>query len=91
MTTVSKMCVYPGKSPSQQFTAVIHMVTPLQSQITPVVKLIIAVAKSKFCAQVRRIQAGAHLTVLCWWNHIVSFVLILLHLHFHPFQNSLYV
>ncbi|KAI3364099.1 hypothetical protein L3Q82_010927, partial [Scortum barcoo] len=41
-----------GKSPSQQFTAVIHTVTPLQSQISPVVKLIIAVAKSKFCAQI---------------------------------------
>ncbi|GLD73434.1 exostosin-1a [Lates japonicus] len=40
------------KSPSQQFTAVIHTVTPLQSQISPVVKLIIAVAKSKFCAQI---------------------------------------
>uniref|UniRef100_A0A3Q2DHH2 Exostosin-1-like n=1 Tax=Cyprinodon variegatus TaxID=28743 RepID=A0A3Q2DHH2_CYPVA len=41
-----------GKNPSQQFTAVIHVVTPLQSQISPVVKLIIAVAKSKFCAQI---------------------------------------
>uniref|UniRef100_A0A3Q4GWB7 Exostosin-1-like n=1 Tax=Neolamprologus brichardi TaxID=32507 RepID=A0A3Q4GWB7_NEOBR len=41
-----------GKSPSQQFTTVIHLVTPLQSQISPVVKLIIAVAKSKFCAQI---------------------------------------
>ncbi|KAM9839935.1 exostosin-1 [Aulostomus maculatus] len=41
-----------GKSPLQQFTAVIHMVTPLQSQVSPVVKLIIAVAKSKFCAQI---------------------------------------
>ncbi|XP_024912714.1 exostosin-1a-like isoform X1 [Cynoglossus semilaevis] len=41
-----------GKSPSQQFTAVIHTVTPLQAQISPVVKLIIAVAKSKFCAQI---------------------------------------
>uniref|UniRef100_A0A3Q3INQ2 Glycosyl transferase 64 domain-containing protein n=1 Tax=Monopterus albus TaxID=43700 RepID=A0A3Q3INQ2_MONAL len=41
-----------GKSPSQQFTAVIHSVTPLQSQISPVMKLIIAVAKSKFCAQI---------------------------------------
>uniref|UniRef100_A0A667YZB6 Exostosin glycosyltransferase 1 n=1 Tax=Myripristis murdjan TaxID=586833 RepID=A0A667YZB6_9TELE len=41
-----------GKLPSQQFTAVIHMVTPLQSQVCPVVKLIIAVARSKFCAQI---------------------------------------
>lgn len=45
------VCV-AGKSPSQQFTALIHVVSPLQSQISPVVKLIIAVAKSKFCAQV---------------------------------------
>ncbi|XP_068615505.1 exostosin-1-like [Brachionichthys hirsutus] len=41
-----------GKTPSLQFTAVIHAVTPLQSQMSPVVKLIIAVAKSKFCAQI---------------------------------------
>ncbi|XP_072218970.1 exostosin-1-like [Leuresthes tenuis] len=41
-----------GKTPAQQFTAVIHTVTPLQSQISPVVKLIIGVAKSKFCAQI---------------------------------------
>ncbi|XP_034017471.1 exostosin-1 [Thalassophryne amazonica] len=41
-----------GKVPSQQFTAVIHVVAPLQSQTSPVVKLIIAVAKSKFCAQI---------------------------------------
>uniref|UniRef100_A0A3Q3GJM5 Exostosin-1a-like n=1 Tax=Labrus bergylta TaxID=56723 RepID=A0A3Q3GJM5_9LABR len=45
-----------GKSPPQQFTAVIHTVTPLQSQISPVVKLIIAVAKSKFCAQVGKLK-----------------------------------
>ncbi|XP_061097603.1 exostosin-1 [Conger conger] len=41
-----------GKSPSQEFTAVIQAVTPLQYQLQPVVKLIIAVAKSKFCAQI---------------------------------------
>lgn len=54
MTTVSEMFLFvcPGKGPSQQFTALIHTVTPLQSQLSPVVKLIIAVAKSKFCAQV---------------------------------------
>lgn len=45
-------CLCAGKNPSQQFTAVIHMVSPLQPQISPVVKLIIAVAKSKFCAKV---------------------------------------
>ncbi|CAG5928405.1 unnamed protein product [Menidia menidia] len=32
--------------------AVIHAVSPLQAQVSPVVKLIIAVAKSKFCAQI---------------------------------------
>uniref|UniRef100_W5NFU6 Exostosin-1-like n=1 Tax=Lepisosteus oculatus TaxID=7918 RepID=W5NFU6_LEPOC len=41
-----------GKSPSQEFTAVIQAVTPLQSQSQPIVKLIIAVAKSKYCAQI---------------------------------------
>ncbi|XP_019715011.1 exostosin-1-like [Hippocampus comes] len=41
-----------GKSPPPQFTGVIHTVSPLQSHPSPVVKLIIAVAKSKFCAQI---------------------------------------
>ncbi|XP_061126452.1 exostosin-1 isoform X3 [Syngnathus typhle] len=41
-----------GKSPPPQFTGVIHTVSPLQSHPAPVVKLIIAVAKSKFCAQI---------------------------------------
>ncbi|XP_029589581.1 exostosin-1 isoform X2 [Salmo trutta] len=41
-----------GKIPSQEFTAVIQAVTPLQSQLQPIVKLVIAVAKSKFCAQI---------------------------------------
>ncbi|XP_031437711.1 exostosin-1 [Clupea harengus] len=41
-----------GKSPSLEFTAVVQVVTPLQSQLQPVLKLIIAVAKSKFCAQI---------------------------------------
>ncbi|XP_061785763.1 exostosin-1 isoform X1 [Nerophis lumbriciformis] len=41
-----------GKSPQPQFTAVIHTVSPLQSNMSPVVKLLIAVAKSKFCAQI---------------------------------------
>uniref|UniRef100_A0AAY4DIB2 Uncharacterized protein n=1 Tax=Denticeps clupeoides TaxID=299321 RepID=A0AAY4DIB2_9TELE len=40
-----------GESPSH-FTAVVQVLTPLQSQLQPVVKLIIAVAKSKFCAQI---------------------------------------
>ncbi|XP_076128101.1 exostosin-1 [Alosa pseudoharengus] len=41
-----------GKSPSLEFTAVLQVLTPLQSQLQPVLKLIIAVAKSKFCAQI---------------------------------------
>ncbi|XP_013999929.1 exostosin-1 [Salmo salar] len=41
-----------GKIPSQEFTAVIQAVTSLQSQLQPIVKLVIAVAKSKFCAQI---------------------------------------
>ncbi|XP_030637856.1 exostosin-1 [Chanos chanos] len=41
-----------GKSPSLEFTAVIQVMTPVQSQLQPIVKLIIAVAKSKFCAQI---------------------------------------
>uniref|UniRef100_A0AAV2K826 Glycosyl transferase 64 domain-containing protein n=1 Tax=Knipowitschia caucasica TaxID=637954 RepID=A0AAV2K826_KNICA len=41
-----------GKRPMQQFTAVVHMVSPLLVQVSPVLKLIIAVSKSKFCAQI---------------------------------------
>ncbi|KAM8846049.1 exostosin-1 isoform 1-T1 [Synchiropus picturatus] len=40
-----------GRRPQQQFTAVVHLLTPLQAQMSPLVKLILAVAKSKFCAQ----------------------------------------
>ncbi|KAM6965483.1 exostosin-1 [Aplochiton taeniatus] len=45
---------YPllGKSPSPQFTALVQVVSPPQSQVTPVLKLITALAKSKFCAQI---------------------------------------
>jgi len=50
------VCISAGKSPSQEFTAVIQAVTPLQSQQQPIFKLIHAVTKSKFCAQVRRWQ-----------------------------------
>uniref|UniRef100_W5KYT6 Exostosin glycosyltransferase 1 n=1 Tax=Astyanax mexicanus TaxID=7994 RepID=W5KYT6_ASTMX len=41
-----------GKAPQQEFTAIIHAVTPLQSPLQPILKLIIAVAKSKFCSQI---------------------------------------
>ncbi|XP_030409599.1 exostosin-1 [Gopherus evgoodei] len=39
------------KTPSK-FTAVIHAVTPLVSQSQPVLKLLVAVAKSQYCAQI---------------------------------------
>uniref|UniRef100_A0AAY5ELC7 Exostosin GT47 domain-containing protein n=1 Tax=Electrophorus electricus TaxID=8005 RepID=A0AAY5ELC7_ELEEL len=41
-----------GIAPQQGFTAVIQAVTSLQSPLQPILKLIIAVAKSKFCAQI---------------------------------------
>nr|XP_014351975.1 PREDICTED: exostosin-1-like [Latimeria chalumnae] len=41
-----------GKSPSQEFTAVVQATSPLVSQSQPIIKLIHAVAKSKYCAQV---------------------------------------
>ncbi|KAJ1193820.1 hypothetical protein NDU88_003116 [Pleurodeles waltl] len=39
------------KSPSK-FTAVIHAVTPLVSQSQPILKLLVAVAKSQYCSQI---------------------------------------
>ncbi|CAL8317609.1 unnamed protein product [Merluccius merluccius] len=39
-----------GKSPSAQFTAVVQVLA--QSQTSPLMKLIVAVAKSTFCAQI---------------------------------------
>ncbi|XP_062841331.1 exostosin-1a isoform X2 [Trichomycterus rosablanca] len=41
-----------GIKPQQRFTAVIHAVTPLVSQSQPILKLIVAVSKSQYCAQV---------------------------------------
>ncbi|XP_067888290.1 exostosin-1-like isoform X2 [Heterodontus francisci] len=41
-----------GIKPSSKFTAVIHAVTPLVSQSQPILKLLVAVAKSQYCAQV---------------------------------------
>ncbi|XP_077600008.1 exostosin-1 isoform X2 [Stigmatopora nigra] len=41
-----------GQKPPPQFSGVIHAQSPLPSQPSPVLKLIIAVAKSKFCAQI---------------------------------------
>ncbi|XP_036414044.1 exostosin-1a [Colossoma macropomum] len=41
-----------GVRPYARFTAVIHAVTPLVSQSQPILKLLVAVAKSPFCAQI---------------------------------------
>ncbi|XP_053103379.1 exostosin-1 [Hemicordylus capensis] len=41
-----------GVKPPSRFTAVIHAVTPLVSQSQPVLKLLVAVAKSQYCAQI---------------------------------------
>ncbi|KAM9807296.1 exostosin-1b-like isoform 2-T2 [Syngnathus typhle] len=41
-----------GMVTSPKFTAVIHIVSPLVSQSQPVMKLLTAVAKSQYCAQV---------------------------------------
>ncbi|XP_068180479.1 exostosin-1a-like [Antennarius striatus] len=41
-----------GTKPSSKFTAVILVVSPLVSQSQPVMKLLVAVAKSQYCAQV---------------------------------------
>uniref|UniRef100_A0A672SX57 Exostosin glycosyltransferase 1 n=1 Tax=Sinocyclocheilus grahami TaxID=75366 RepID=A0A672SX57_SINGR len=41
-----------GVKPQQKFTAVIHAVTPLVSQSQPIFKLLVAVAKSQYCAQI---------------------------------------
>uniref|UniRef100_A0A4W3I5K7 N-acetylglucosaminyl-proteoglycan 4-beta-glucuronosyltransferase n=1 Tax=Callorhinchus milii TaxID=7868 RepID=A0A4W3I5K7_CALMI len=41
-----------GIKPLSRFTAVIHAVTPLVSQSQPILKLLVAVAKSQYCAQV---------------------------------------
>lgn len=41
-----------GLKPGTMFTAVIQMVSPLVSQSQPIVKLLLAVAKSQYCAQI---------------------------------------
>uniref|UniRef100_A0A673AD37 Exostosin-1c n=1 Tax=Sphaeramia orbicularis TaxID=375764 RepID=A0A673AD37_9TELE len=40
-----------GISPGQEFTAVIHAVSPLVSQSQPIMKLLQVVSKSKYCSQ----------------------------------------
>lgn len=44
--------LFLGIKPYPKFTAIIYVVTPLVSQSQPVMKLIVAVAKSQYCAQV---------------------------------------
>ncbi|KAK2095367.1 hypothetical protein P7K49_026783 [Saguinus oedipus] len=46
-----------GLKPPSKFTAVIHAVTPLVSQSQPVLKLLVAAAKSQYCAQ-KRLSVG---------------------------------
>eukprot|EP00069_Balaena_mysticetus_P000947 bmy_14934T0 len=41
-----------GLKPPSKFTAVIHAVTPLVSQSQPVLKLLVAAARSQYCAQI---------------------------------------
>nr|BAB87180.1 XEXT1 [Xenopus laevis] len=41
-----------GAKPPSKFTAVIHAVTPLVSQSQPILKLLVAVAKSQYCYQI---------------------------------------
>ncbi|XP_052326535.1 exostosin-1b [Oncorhynchus keta] len=41
-----------GIKPYPKFTAVIHAVTPLVSQSQPILKLLVSVAKSQYCAQI---------------------------------------
>ncbi|KAA8591548.1 hypothetical protein FQN60_016922 [Etheostoma spectabile] len=41
-----------GVKPYTKFTAIVHVVSPLVSQSQPVMKLLVVVAKSQYCAQV---------------------------------------
>lgn len=58
---VSRVC--SGVSPGQEFTAVIHAVSPLVSQSQPIMKLLQVVSKSKYCSQVKK-QKGLKQTLL---------------------------
>lgn len=53
-----------GIKPPSKFTAIIHVVTPLVSQSQPVMKLLVAVAKSQYCAQVNKNPTHTY-TQLC--------------------------
>lgn len=50
---LTSFCCFSGIKPYPKFTAVIHAVSPLVSQSQPILKLLVAVAKSQYCAQVK--------------------------------------
>lgn len=63
-------CGYAGIKPVPKFTAVIHAVTPLVSQSQPILKLLVAVAKSQHCAQVgTRMPYPPLPWIDCWWTY----------------------
>lgn len=54
--------LFSGVKPYTKFTAIVHVVSPLVSQSQPVMKLLVVVAKSQYCAQV--IQHPTHYSIL---------------------------
>lgn len=56
------LALFSGIKPYPKFTAIIHVVTPLVSLSQPVMKLLVAVAKSQYCAQV--FQSLTHCSAL---------------------------
>lgn len=74
-----------GLKPPSKFTAVIHAVTPLVSQSQPVLKLLVAAAKSQYCAQV---SGGASSTPPAQWTRDPPQPLLLPALRFAPWDSS---
>lgn len=62
LTLLCSCSFFLGIKPYPKFTAIIHVVTPLVSQSQPVMKLLVAVAKSQYCAQV--FQSPTHCSAL---------------------------
>lgn len=56
--------VFSGLKPYTKFTAIVHVVSPLVSQSQPVMKLLVAVARSQYCAQVIQ-QDATSLPLIC--------------------------
>lgn len=78
------VCV-SGIKPLSKFTAVIHAVSPLVSQSQPILKLLVAVAKSQYCAQVKDLcvhvssepsSAVVHLVSYKIWLRYVSLTVV---------------